>query len=161
VRLAGTRPWYQVLPVADLAAWTKPDQPAIGLSAAMIEPVLERWSSTGWELDLPEGDEWECACLAGGGGKFCWGDTLDDGLVAVAAVCATTQPATVGSRTPNAWGLHDMHGNAWELVRDGTGYELRGGAWDQPAVTSRASNRVPTAGEDAGWSVGVRLVLRR
>ena len=161
LRLAGTRPWYQVLPVADLGPWTAPDQPAFGLSADAIEPVLAAWDRDGWKLDLPEGDEWECACLAGSTSKFSWGDTLDATLVAASAVCDTTQPASVGGRAANAWGLHDMHGNVWELVRDGTGYALRGGAWDQPAVTARASNRLPVAAEDVGWNVGVRLVLRR
>lgn len=161
VALAGTRPWLAVLPVADPAPWLGGELPAFGLSPDAAEAAVARWGRDGWVLDLPEADEWERLCLAGTDGKFAWGDSLDQTTWQDWAVFAADHPAAVGGRQANAWGLHDVHGNVWELVRDGGGYQVRGGAWDQPVVTGRASNRLPIATGTAGWNVGLRPVLRR
>lgn len=157
--LAGTRPWLGVLPVIDPFPWIGDDLPAFGLSPRLAEAALARPLTDSWLLDLPEADEWERACLAGGTGKFVWGDSLDG--AATWAVCASDRPQAVGGRQANAWGLHDMHGNVWELVRDGLAWQVRGGAWDQAVVTARASNRLAVDSDTVGWNVGLRPVLRR
>lgn len=164
--MGGGRPWLAVLPVVDQSPWTGDAMPAFGLSPAAVETVFAAWSRDGWQLDLPEAHEWERACLAGSTAKFAWGDDLDADAAAAWAVCDAgtdmPHPQPVGGRRGNAWGLFDMHGNVWELVRDGLAWQARGGAWDQPVVTARASNRleIRRAGT-VGWSVGVRPVLRR
>lgn len=79
---------------------------------------------------LPMEAEWEYAARAGSTRAFPTGDItvqvdagncyFDAALDAVGWYCmnsmAQTQP--VAQKPANAWGLHDVHGNAWEVVND-------------------------------------------
>ncbi len=73
-------------------------------------------------LSLPTSEQWEFACRACTDGRFSFGDDVDalsehawfDGNAGGA-----TRP--VGGRRPNAFGLHDMHGNVREWCRDRVG----------------------------------------
>ena len=71
--------------------------------------------------------EWEYACRAGSTAAFCNGtitDTpcvpLDPNLDQVGWYCGNAAGGTheVGGKAPNAWGLQDVHGNAWEWCWD-------------------------------------------
>src|SRR5262245_65771901 len=82
-------------------------------------PWLSRKAGKAYHL-LTEA-EWEYTARAGIRTKYSWGEAL----VQNSANCDhcgsrwdKKQTAPVGSFQPNAFGLHDMHGNVWEWVRD-------------------------------------------
>jgi formylglycine-generating enzyme len=92
---------------------------------------LER--KTGKLYRLPTDLEWEYAARAGsvgtfsfsgGAGKACeYARFADlDSLYPQASSCRSGNlepgPLPVGALKPNAWGLHDVHGNVWEWVED-------------------------------------------
>jgi formylglycine-generating enzyme required for sulfatase activity len=81
---------------------------------------------TGRAVRLPTEAEWEFACRAGTGTRFCSGDTVDDlrkvGWASYDGKSGSSERfKPVGSFLPNAWGLCDMHGNAEEWCQDWQG----------------------------------------
>src|SRR5205814_838745 len=81
-----------------------------------------------WESRLPTEAQREYACRAGTTTATAFGDKLSssranfdgEGPYNTADLGPSLMHRTaVGSYPPNAWGLHDMHGNVWEWCRDG------------------------------------------
>jgi formylglycine-generating enzyme len=123
-----------------------------------------------WRLRLPSEVEWEYACRAGTTTPYSTGALLStqdanyNGEFPLPG-----QPlgenrghlTAVGSFAPNAWGLFDMHGNAWEWTNDG--YDdarkvIRGGSWRFNADSARCALRYTHRPQDSGDSLGLRLV---
>jgi sulfatase modifying factor 1 len=66
---------------------------------------------------LPTEAEWEFACGAGSSEQWC---CAEESLPEYAwySENAGRERHPVGTRAPNAFGLHDMHGNVWEWCQD-------------------------------------------
>ena len=115
--------------------------------------------------DLPSEDEWEYACRAGTQTSFNDGRNISNidsdaalDLVANYNRAANGTPRPVGSYQPNAWGLHDMHGNLSEWCQN---RYLRGGSWQAKAANCRAAWHTQVSADASGSNqVGFRLVLR-
>jgi len=101
------------------ATGEEPNQPAVTMTQFAAKQYT-KWLSgiTGHQYRLPTEAEWEYAARAGSTTpySFAAGKSLDD--YAWYAANADDELQTVGTKLPNAWGLHDMHGSVAEWVLD-------------------------------------------
>ncbi|TPE44535.1 formylglycine-generating enzyme family protein [Pontibacter mangrovi] len=115
---------------------------------------------------LPTEFEWEYAARAGTEDDIAWGEARAMGVI------SDTTTRAVGSKQPNAWGLHDMIGNVWEWVDDyyneqifadpvpprkGTQHVLKGASFTGDA--KNATYMTHAAGPGNGFDVGFRVVV--
>lgn len=162
--------------------------------------VYAEWLSrkTGKSYRLPTGPEWEYAARAGTQSPRPWGDDARGACSHANVADASAKrgvpgtanwtfhecddnnayTATVGSYRPNAFGLYDMLGNAWEWTEDcwnddlahavtdgrdrpGGACEqrvLRGGSWVDSPLFVRYDFRFGIGPEDRDFYIGFRVV---
>jgi formylglycine-generating enzyme required for sulfatase activity/serine/threonine protein kinase len=132
----------------------------------------------GYVYTLPSEAQWEYACRAGTTTRFNLGDSDSDlGRAGWFSGNSGNRTHAVGQKTPNAWGLYDMHGNVFEWTRSWFGnypggsvvdYEgpasgssrvRRGGSWYAAARLCRSANRSWSTPGYRGNILGFRLAL--
>ncbi len=139
-------------------------------------------STTNGGYRLPTEAEWEYACRAGTTDAYSFGDSLKKGDSnclkkgdSNSGGGAVGSIKSVGSYSPNAFGLHDMHGNVFEWCEDwfgaypaglvtdpkgpptGDPRVLRGGSFITLVIDARSSYRANTAPTYRFLSAGFRL----
>ena len=148
--------------------------PAISMTQHAASKYAQWLSArTGRFYRLPTEAEWEYACRAGSDSAYAFGD--DPAALGEHAWYwenSNAQYQPVGTKKPNAWGLHDMHGNVWEWTLDlhEARYEklgetevnpwamakslyprvVRGGSWMDDAPALRCGSRRPS---DEAWKM--------
>ena len=155
-RVMGSVPskWTDNNRPVEQASWDEAVDFCLKLSALPTE------KSAGRTYRLPTEAEWEYACRAGTTTSYSFGDDdsrLDNFAWFKGNSGGQTHP--VGQKKPNAWGLHDMHGNVWEWCSDWSGDYATGEAKD-PTGAPSGSIRVLRGG---GWTSATsrcRLALR-
>jgi formylglycine-generating enzyme len=122
-----------------------------------------------WEFRLPTEAQWEYACRAGTTTATSFGDRLSSKQANFSGEPyngaepgpSLHRAAKVGSYPPNAWGLHDMHGNTFEWCRDWYHPKLPGGI-DPDLYEKAGRSRVRRGGAwaDHGWPCRSAFRLR-
>jgi formylglycine-generating enzyme required for sulfatase activity len=128
----------------------------------------------GYQYRLPTEAEWEYCCRAGTTTEWSTGTSLSTSQGNFDN--ALGQTAVVGSYAPNAFGLHDMHGNVWEWCLDAyTSYApgpvtdpfvnggpirvIRIGSWGSTAFNCRSAVRFYSTPGISNTYGGFRVVL--
>ena len=147
--------------------------PAISMTQHAANKYAQWLSAkTGHFYRLPTEAEWEYACRAGTTTAYSFGESPAQlGEYAWYGSNANGKYEKVGTKKPNPWGFHDMHGNVMEWVLDqyapyqpATGvltnpwvkatqpypHTARGGSWNDDPDKLRCGARV---GSDPSWKM--------
>ena len=160
------------------------DHPVVNVSWDDAQAFCQ-WLSkkSGKTVVLPMEAQWEYACRAGTKTRFSFGDKDDDlgdyGWYAGNSMdkdkdARMTHP--VGQKKPNAWGLYDVHGNAYQWCsdyyaeytgagtdptgpKDGSLRVLRGGSWGSTPRNCRSANRGRSDPDRRNDDFGFRMAV--
>ena len=175
-----TVPWFGRAYVQE-----NPNHPAVFISWHDVQEFARRLNEAAGEevYRLPTEAEWEYACRAGTTTRRSFGDEesrlgeyvwYDENSWNIGEKYAHA----VGTKLPNPWGLHDMHGNVWEWYQDrygadyysnspsvdpqgpesGSGRVGRGGSFGSRAQFTRSGNRSGYSPSHRSGSLGARLL---
>ena len=169
--VATTLPQVQLELDPDPSYFKGDDRPVERVSWHEAVEFCERVSAyTKCNYRLPTEAEWEYACKAGSTTPFCFGEKLMPELANYDfGEDYEAQTTDVGSFPPNAFGLHDMHGNVWEWCADDwhdnyqnnppvDGKVRRGGSWINNPRSCRSACRDSSNPDGRYINVGFRIV---
>ena len=188
------------------AKWEKPDFPIGEYHPVVCVSWFDAKAYAAWlsretrkVYRLPSEAEWEYAARGGTSGRYYWGDDERDACSHANIADSTTRgripanwerlpcndqhafTAPVGRFKANAFGLHDMLGNAWEWVEDclNRTYDgapadggpwvtgeceeriMRGAAWISQARDVRLANRGHNVAKVGYYATGFRVVREK
>lgn len=166
------------------------DCPVENVSFNDVEEFIKKLNKIeekkGRRYRLPTESEWEYACRAGSTAPFNNGGTItekdsfyNEFLDKVGWYYGNSKEGThsVAQKSPNRWGLYDMHGNVWEWTQDWYakypfGYSVdkggppqgwskvrRGGSWRESPFFCRCAYRSSCRPETKSPDLGFRLVM--
>ena len=133
---------------------------------------IKKLNQSGAKFRLPYEAEWEYACRAGTNGPYAG----ERDLLTWHRGNANDTVHEVGTKSPNPWGLYDMHGNILEMCQDwftedislystdpkgpqqGTRRVQRGGQYTGRIRHSRSADRQSYYPDQGAFFVGFRLV---
>ena len=206
--IMGTTPWRNADHVDKEYVQSNPSHPAVYISWHDAQELIEQLNSAAGEAvyRLPTEAEWEYAARAGTSTLWSFGNeegafttlwSYDKSKVSFPHYTwyrGNTMDRNekyahaVGQHRPNAWGLHDMHGNVWEWVQDWYdqdyykrsprvnplgptsspiperglhGRVIRGGNFMDPVIYLRSASRRASEPDERDYSIGVRLLKMR
>jgi formylglycine-generating enzyme required for sulfatase activity len=148
--------------------WGRGARPAIHVSWYDAQDYVN-WLSqkTGQAYRLPSEAEWEFAARAGTTTPFFWGRLPDRNFANFGKDACPPCSGEVGGRDrwehtapvaqfpPNAFGLHDMHGNVYEWTQDCFAHLPSGRVTSAPVISEQCVERSVRGG---GWHNDTRRV---
>ena len=184
-----TQPQYERIMGHNPSTFKKTNNPVENVKwIDSVEFCTKLSQQTGQVYSLPSEAQWEYACRAGTTTAYSGGDSFKLGVSNVkndvdsSADMNTSAFGTkpVGTFSPNAWGLYDMHGNVCEWCQDWYDEDfysmseaqqrnpvnnqiayylvLRGGSWYDLAPTARSAYRDRGFPDIAFYHMGLRIV---
>ena len=165
----------------DDEGWGRGRRPVINVSWNDAQDYVEwLWAQTGHTYRLLSEAEWEYVARAGSSTAYSWGNAIGSNranCIGCGGQWDNGQTAPAGSFPPNAFGVHDMHGNVWEWVEDcwngsyagaptdGSAWRsgdcarrvLRGGSWFYTPRALRSAHRVLIPSGIRRYQIGFRV----
>ncbi|RJP26266.1 MAG: formylglycine-generating enzyme family protein [Candidatus Omnitrophota bacterium] len=156
--------WQAVMGSNPSAFSNKPNHPVEKVSWTDCQTFITKLNGMGLgTFRLPTEAEWEYACRAGTTTSFYWGEDPNDSQIGhYAWYSGNNTPSgtkEVGLKLPNAWGLLDMWGNAFEWCQDLYGSYPSNSQTD-PTGPTGGSSRVVRGGHWFGYARYCRSAYR-